>query len=157
MKNYLVLAATIGLTSTPTYAFLDSLTDKEEQQGLMDMVAKGMSAESTPIADQLTEQLPVSKQQAMTGGSALLSLAQSQLTSGQNKELTSLIPGLAEFNQVSTLASGLQDMPAVKKAFESVGLDPSMISQFTPVILGYLTEQGASSGLLTSLEKLWSE
>ncbi|MEK6212827.1 MAG: DUF2780 domain-containing protein, partial [Vibrio fluvialis] len=39
--------------------------------------------------------------------------------------------------------------------FEQLGLDSSMVSQFAPLLLQYLTGQGASEGLLSSLSSLW--
>ncbi|WP_237667827.1 DUF2780 domain-containing protein, partial [Vibrio sp. V42_P2S4T144] len=50
----------------------------------------------------------------------------------------------------------IENISAVKSAFDTLGLDPSMISQFAPVILDYLNKQGASEGLLSSLGGLWN-
>ncbi|SNX49947.1 hypothetical protein VTH8203_03595 [Vibrio thalassae] len=96
----------------------------------------------------------MSPQQATTGAGALLSFAQTQLSSRQKSELNSLIPGLSTLTG-SGLLSSVENMESVKNAFASVGLDPALISQFAPVILNYLGTQGASSGLMSSLSSLW--
>ncbi len=56
---------------------------------------------------------------------------------------------------MSNLLGGINSLSAVNDVFEKIGLDPSMVAQFAPIILGYLTDQGASSGLLNSLSSLW--
>ncbi|MCO4787731.1 hypothetical protein DK293_01705, partial [Vibrio cholerae] len=43
----------------------------------------------------------------------------------------------------------------VNQAFNTLGLDASMVEQFVPVLMQYLTQQGASQDLLASLGKLW--
>ncbi|KAA5737363.1 DUF2780 domain-containing protein, partial [Acinetobacter baumannii] len=104
----------------------------------------------------LTSQLPVSSEQAAGGSSALLALAQSQLSGENSSELASLIPGLSSLSGAQSLLGNVESLSAVQSAFDTLGLDASMISQFAPVILQYLSEQGASTGLLDSLTGLWS-
>ncbi|GAL14203.1 hypothetical protein JCM19233_5215 [Vibrio astriarenae] len=67
----------------------------------------------------------------------------------------SLIPGLSDMGGITNMLGSIENLDAVNSAFEAVGLDSSMVSQFAPVILGYLTEQGASEGLLSALGGLW--
>lgn len=122
----------------------------------MDMVSQGLNAESSPLTELLTSQLPVSTEQAAGGSSALIALAQSQLSQQNSTELQSLIPGLSNLKDAQSLLGNIESLSAVQSAFNALGLDPSMISQFAPVILGYLNEQGASEGLLKSLSGLWT-
>ncbi|MDF5099272.1 DUF2780 domain-containing protein, partial [Vibrio parahaemolyticus] len=112
--------------------------------------------ESSPLTDMLTSQLPVSTEQAAGGSGALLALAQSQLSQENSSELQSLIPGLSNLQGAQSLLGNIENISAVKSAFDTLGLDPSMISQFAPVILDYLNKQGASEGLLSSLGGLWN-
>ncbi|MDR9825879.1 DUF2780 domain-containing protein [Vibrio sp. FNV 38] len=157
MKPSVIFCSTLLVVSTSSFAFLDALdSDKEGSSDLMGMATDMMSeSTSSPLADLLSSQLPVTPEQAAGGAGALLSLAQNQLSSENSSELTSLIPGLSDLGGAASMLSSIENLSAVTSAFEAVGLDASMVSQFAPVILGYLTEQGASDGLLSSLTSLW--
>lgn len=157
MRKHLLTAALLTLSVGQAHAFLNSITEKSSQDGLMDMVSQGLNLQSSPISELLTSQLPVTSEQATAGGGALLAFAQSQLSSANSNELESLVPGLSQLNDASGLFSQLESIEAVRGVFEKVGLDPSMISQFAPVILGYLGDQGASDSLLGSLGGLWTD
>ncbi len=152
MRKTLLTLALLSVNIGSAHAFLDTVVDKSSKNGLMDMVSQGLNAESSPLTELLTSQLPVSTEQAAGGSSALIALAQSQLSQQNSTELQSLIPGLSNLKGAQSLLS----LSAVQSAFNALGLDPSMISQFAPVILGYLNEQGASEGLLKSLSGLWT-
>lgn len=156
-KTLTILCSTLLVISTSSYAFLSLGGDDDDSSGgLMDMASDMMSgAESSPLTDLLSSQLSVTPEQAVSGSGALLSLAQSQLSSENSSELASLIPGMSELSSATSLLGSIEDISAVTSAFEAVGLDASMVSQFAPVILSYLTDQGASSGLLSALGGIW--
>ncbi|HCH5253918.1 TPA: DUF2780 domain-containing protein [Vibrio parahaemolyticus] len=156
MRKTLLTLALLSVNIGSAHAFLDTVVDKSSKNGLMDMVSQGLNAESSPLTELLTSQLPVSTEQAAGGSSALIALAQSQLSQQNNTELQSLIPGLSNLKGAQSLLGNIESLSAVQSAFNALGLDPSMISQFAPVILGYLNEQGASEGLLKSLSGLWT-
>ncbi|MBE3875168.1 DUF2780 domain-containing protein [Vibrio parahaemolyticus] len=156
MRKTLLTLALLSVNIGSAHAFLDTVVDKSSKNGLMDMVSQGLNAESSPLTELLTSQLPVSTEQAAGGSSALIALAQSQLSQQNSTELQSLIPGLSNLKGAQSLLGNIESLSAVQSAFNALGLDPSMISQFTPVILGYLNEQGASEGLLKSLSGLWT-
>ncbi|MCY9875164.1 DUF2780 domain-containing protein [Vibrio natriegens] len=156
MRKTLLTLALLSMNIGSAHAFLDSVVEKSNESGLMDMVGKSLSTESSPLTELLTSQLPVSTEQAAGGSSALLALAQSQLSGENNSELESLIPGLSSLSGAQSLLGNVESLSAVQSAFDTLGLDASMISQFAPVILQYLNEQGASTGLLDSLTGLWS-
>ncbi|QIA62336.1 DUF2780 domain-containing protein [Vibrio astriarenae] len=158
MKKTTYLCASLLIVSTNSFAFLDSLesSDEDSTSDLMGMASSAMSdSASSPLADLLSDQLSVSPEQAVSGSGALLSLAQSQLSSENSSELMSLIPGLSDMGGITNMLGSIENLDAVNSAFEAVGLDSSMVSQFAPVILSYLTEQGASEGLLSALGGLW--
>lgn len=72
-------------------------------------------------------------------------------------ELLQLIPNLNDLNGLipnQNLSTILQ-RKEVNQAFNTLGLDASMVEQFVPVLMQYLTQQGASQDLLASLGKLW--
>ncbi|ANQ20451.1 hypothetical protein BA893_01680 [Vibrio natriegens] len=156
MRKTLLTLAPLSMNIGSAHAFLDSVVEKSNESGLMDMVGKSLSTESSPLTELLTSQLPVSTEQAAAGSSALLALAQSQLSGENSSELESLIPGLSSLSGAQSLLGNVESLSAVQSAFDTLGLDASMISQFAPVILQYLNEQGASTGLLDSLTGLWS-
>ncbi|EIO3705017.1 DUF2780 domain-containing protein [Vibrio parahaemolyticus] len=156
MRKTLLTLALLSVNIGSAHAFLDTVVDKSSKNGLMDMVSQGLNAESSPLTELLTSQLPVSTEQAAGGSSALITLAQSQLSQQNSTELQSLIPGLSNLKGAQSLLGNIESLSAVQSAFNALGLDPSMISQFAPVILGYLNEQGASEGLLKSLSGLWT-
>ncbi|ELA9336716.1 DUF2780 domain-containing protein [Vibrio parahaemolyticus] len=156
MRKTLLTLALLSVNIGSAHAFLDTVVDKSSKNGLMDMVSQGLNAESSPLTELLTSQLPVSTEQAAGGSSALIALAQSQLSQQNSTELQSLIPGLSNLKGAQNLLGNIESLSAVQSAFNALGLDPSMISQFAPVILGYLNEQGASEGLLKSLSGLWT-
>ncbi|MFN1551452.1 DUF2780 domain-containing protein [Vibrio natriegens] len=156
MRKTLLTLALLSMNIGSAHAFLDSVVEKSNESGLMDMVGKSLSTESSPLTELLTSQLPVSTEQAAGGSSALLALAQSQLSGENSRELESLIPGLSNLSGAQSLLGNVESLSAVQSAFDTLGLDASMISQFAPVILQYLNEQGASTGLLDSLTGLWS-
>ncbi|EJR0960203.1 TPA: DUF2780 domain-containing protein [Vibrio parahaemolyticus] len=156
MRKTLLTLALLSVNIGNAHAFLDTVVDKSSKNGLMDMVSQGLNAESSPLTELLTSQLPVSTEQAAGGSSALIALAQSQLSQQNSTELQSLIPGLSNLKGAQSLLGNIESLSAVQSAFNALELDPSMISQFAPVILGYLNEQGASEGLLKSLSGLWT-
>ncbi|EII2401603.1 DUF2780 domain-containing protein [Vibrio parahaemolyticus] len=156
MRKTLLTLALLSVNIGSAHAFLDTVVDKSNKNGLMDMVSQGLNAESSPLTELLTSQLPVSTEQAAGGSSALIALAQSQLSQQNSTELQSLIPGLSNLKGAQSLLGNIESLSAVQSAFNALGLDPSMISQFAPVILGYLNEKGASEGLLKSLSGLWT-
>ncbi|EGQ8262266.1 DUF2780 domain-containing protein [Vibrio parahaemolyticus] len=156
MRKTLLTLALLSVNIGSAHAFLDTVVDKSSKNGLMDMVSQGLNAESSPLTELLTSQLPVSTEQATGGSSALIALAQSQLSQQNSTELQSLIPGLSNLKGAQSLLGNIESLSAVQSAFNALGLDQSMISQFAPVILGYLNEQGASEGLLKSLSGLWT-
>ncbi|TNZ72911.1 hypothetical protein CGK41_14000 [Vibrio parahaemolyticus] len=156
MRKTLLTLALLSVNIGNAHAFLDTVVDKSSKNGLMDMVSQGLNAESSPLTELLTSQLPVSTEQAAGGSSALIALAQSQLSQQNSTELQSLIPGLSNLKGAQSLLGNIESLSTVQSSFNALGLDPSMISQFAPVILGYLNEQGASEGLLKSLSGLWT-
>ncbi|PFG45386.1 uncharacterized protein VcgC/VcgE DUF2780 [Vibrio sp. ES.051] len=155
MGKTLLTLALLLINISNAHAFLDIVTEKSEKNGLMDMVNNSLNAEPSPLTDMLTSQLPISAEQAIGGSSALLALTQNQLSQENSTELKTLLPGLANLQGAQSRLGNIDNIEAVNRAFDSLGLDPSMISQFGPIILNYLNTQGASEALLSALGGLW--
>lgn len=162
-KIKIITALTALFLSLPSHAIFglgsdsDTKLDTDMVKSLAGSLAtEASNQESSPLVDALTNQLNVSPEQATGGAGALLALASSSLSESESSELGSLIPGMSSLSSAAPgLLSMAGDMSAVTDIFSKLGLDPSMISQFTPVIMEYLTGEGASSGLLDSLGSLW--
>ena len=155
MRKTLMTVALLALSMNSAHAFLSSITEKADPKGLTDMVGQVANPNTSPLADLLAKQLPVSGQQAAGGAGALLALAQNQLSDKNSTELQSLIPGMSKLNGAQSLLGNLQNLDMVKSAFSQLGIDPSMVSQFAPKILTYLGDKGASYSLINALSSLW--
>ncbi|OCH39549.1 DUF2780 domain-containing protein [Aliivibrio fischeri] len=153
MKKTLILS-TLALSLTavaPANAFLSNLFGGSDDAKTEETTA------SNPLVGMLTENLDISVDQAAGGAGALLAMAGNGLSDSESSELNSMIPGLESLTSAipGGLGSMISNMDSVKAAFSALGLDPALISQFTPVITEYLSSQNASSGLLDSLTSLW--
>ncbi|MFA0441534.1 hypothetical protein BCU70_11550 [Vibrio sp. 10N.286.49.C2] len=145
----------LSLVTLPAMAEFDLPTlDSDSTNSMLNSAASLSQTQNSAVVGDLVDNLSITPEQATTGAGALLSLAQNSLGSGQASELSSLIPGMSSLSS-SGLLTSVENMESVKNIFASVGLDPSMISQFAPVVLDYLGTQGASSELLGSLTSLW--
>ncbi|MCG9680323.1 DUF2780 domain-containing protein [Vibrio sp. Isolate24] len=159
MNKALVLLPIILSTSFSSYAFLNLGKENIDSNALTGLLGEKMSdtQSQSPLTNALASNLSISAEQAATGSAALLSLAQNQLPANQSAELTESIPGLSSLSSLGGITDQVQSISAVNDIFAKIGLESSMISQFTPIILEYLSGQGASSGLMASLEELWKE
>ncbi|MGF1786805.1 DUF2780 domain-containing protein [Photobacterium swingsii] len=113
---------------------------------------------SNPLTDMLTSQLGISNEQATGGAGALLALASKQLTGDQASELTSMIPGAEGLTGAlpAGLGSMITNADSLNKVFSTLGMDPSMVSQFIPVVMQFMGDQGASAGLMEAVGKIWN-
>ncbi|MDG0799514.1 DUF2780 domain-containing protein, partial [Pectobacterium punjabense] len=89
-----------------------------------------------------------------------LALAENQLADQHQTELNGLIPNLEQLTQLGLSTTGLSparmaNFSDVTHVFNQLGLDANMIGQFTPIIIQYLTSQGAGSSLVGALQGLW--
>ncbi len=137
-------------TETETSSLLD--------QGLSQLTG---SSESNPLVSLLSEQVGVSSTDAASGAGALLALAGNSLSGDESSELANLIPGMDSLTSsvpgLSSMLEGAESLSSVMSIFETLGIDPSLVTQYAPVMLSYLSDSGASSGSMSSLTSLWSE
>ncbi|WP_299021471.1 DUF2780 domain-containing protein [uncultured Photobacterium sp.] len=116
------------------------------------------STASNPLTDILSSQLDVTPEQAAGGAGALLSLASSQLNGDQATELTQMIPGADALSAAIPPGLGglLTNIDTINQVFSALGMDASMVSQFVPIVMQFLGDQGASAGLMQSLGTIWN-
>lgn len=128
------------------------LANQSEDQGILN------AALNNPILETITNNLDVSSTQAATGTAALLGMAAQKLGAAGTSELGELMPQMSQLTSLlpESLSSKLDSITQVKSLFEGLGMDPSMISQFVPIIISGLTNLGASAGLVNQLNSIWN-
>jgi hypothetical protein len=180
MKNArgAALATLMALAATPVFAF--NLNDAANAvSGATGGQQKATAApEAAGLLNTLGTQLNVTPQQAVGGTDALLGLAKNKLAGNDYSSLSQSVPGLDQLSGSTALGSlgglggmlggnsgsnsvlnsalgNVQSMGDVNKAFSALGMDSGMVSQFVPVILQYLGQQGASGSALSALSSVW--
>jgi len=120
-----------------------------------------VSGEAQQLMGLLGNQLGVTETQAIGGTGALLQLAKNELGGDTISELASKASGLSgllggENSLTDSLLSGISSMDGVQSAFSALGMDSAMISQFVPIIMSFLGDQGVGSSMLGQLQGLWT-
>ncbi len=130
-KMFRFLAAALLLGTLPAAAF--------DMGGLADAAAKagGVSAKNGGLVSDLVSQLGVTPSQATGGVAALLGSAKQKMPAQDFSKLTASVPELGTLLN-SGAAAGLAQGLSLDKQFAALGLDPSMIGKFTPIIMQYV-------------------
>ncbi|RLA70749.1 MAG: hypothetical protein DRG24_06435 [Epsilonproteobacteria bacterium] len=95
------------------------------------------------LLSMLTSQLGITSSQAAGGTAALMNKAKSSMKAKEYKQVTDASPGLkggsdnAAMGTLSKMAA-----PSVAEAFKALGMESSMVDQFTPIILDYAEKEG---------------
>lgn len=170
----IALSLALGLTVSTAQAF--SLGDAARITSAV--AAPGSAAaQSAELVNKLTA-LNVTPEQAVGGTGALLELARNQLPGADYSQLLQSVPALKELggngiaSQASALggllgksnplakqpaqAADIQSLTDAAAQFSNLGMDAGMISQFTPVLLQVIGNQGVGQPLLGTLTSLWS-
>ncbi|MGV3001055.1 DUF2780 domain-containing protein [Vibrio sp.] len=151
-KLTLTLISASLVISSPSYALFGL---SEENTDVVTKLAS-QAQSSSELVNSLKNQLGVSTEQAAGGAGALLAMASNELSGSTGEEFSGLSSNLSGILDSAKSASNtLDSMAAVKSVFEKLGLDSSMVEQYVPIVLNYLGDEGASSGLLSSLTSLW--
>ena len=140
--------------------------------GLADAAASALGgATETPsvssgLVSALTSQLGVTPTQATVGAGAMLGQAMNAMAPDDWSQVAGAIPGadalisaapspavMGLASSAAGLLGGNSAMAALAPAFESVGLDAAMVSQFAPVILSFVQAQAGpqTSALLSAV------
>lgn len=130
------------------------------------------AATSNGLTDLLVSQLGVTNQQALGGAGSIFELAKSHLSPTDFTKLSSVVPGMsgmlaaapalsamtgggggmlgAAASMMGGQAGGLGSLAMLGSAFQGLGMNSSMVSQFLPVVMQYVQSQGgpAMMGLL---------
>lgn len=171
MKNRIVLAAlattlivgcqstsseTQNTTTSNTTNSYSTLTNAALMAALQawGQQNSGSTTSTSTLASSIQQATNVTTEQAAGGVGSLLALAQNNLSTTQNTELGSLIPGYDTLKSTG-LTSLITNNTAVDTAFSALGMNSSMVSTFAPIILNSLQTQGASSSLVSALGSIW--
>ncbi|MCI8208252.1 hypothetical protein AUC61_01785 [Pseudomonas sp. S25] len=177
------LATLMAVTAAPVYAFNLNDAANAVSNATGNNQKATAAPEAAGLLNLLGTNLDVTPEQAVGGTGALLGLAKNKLAGNDYSQLSKSVPGLDQLAGTSALSSlgslnglgnilgnsgnsaessvlnsalgNVQSMGDVNKAFSALGMDSSMVSQFVPLILQYLGQQGAGGSALQSLSSVW--
>ncbi|MBY6018594.1 DUF2780 domain-containing protein [Halomonas denitrificans] len=128
-------------------------------------MAMGAPAWGASLVDTLVSELGITEDQAIGGAGALMAYAKQDLGSEDWSQLAELVPEASTLAEsadmggvMGSLGNVLGDgagMAQVLEQMSALGLDADTISQFAPVVIDYLKQQGGED-LIGTLTKLWS-
>lgn len=149
------------------------------QNGKQNGAPVAAAAPAAGLLNTLGTQLKITPEQAIGGTGAMLGLAKNQLPAAQYKELSKSVPGLDKLsgnnalgglvglsglmgksdsqkaNALNNALTNVKTAQDMNSAFTQLGMNSTMVSQFAPIILQYLGQQGANGSALSSLASLW--
>ncbi|WP_213878547.1 DUF2780 domain-containing protein [Pseudomonas sp. dw_358] len=172
----MALVSLMAVAASPAWAF--NLNDAVNAASTLNgnnsggAAAVGSTPQAAGLLNNLGSQLKVTPQQAVGGTGAMLGLAKNKLQPSQYSELTQKVPGLDSLSGSNALGSllgnssgkesalnntlgNVKSTSDMNSAFSALGMKSGMVSQFAPVILQYLGQQGVGGGVLSSLGSIW--
>ncbi|OQW77480.1 MAG: hypothetical protein BVN35_04995 [Proteobacteria bacterium ST_bin11] len=117
------------------------------------------------LIDVLVGQLGISPQQALGGVGSIFSVAQQRMNPGDFSQLSDAVPGIDRYLSAvpqQGSASGSQSLLGaagglmggqlgglanLAGSFQSLGMNPSLVSQFVPVVLQYVQNQSGAGAM----------
>src|SRR5579864_1356781 len=129
---------------------------------LFTLTARPAHAQKNPspaLVGQLTKQLSITPKQATGGAGALFGYAKSRLSAAEFRKVAAAVPGMSGLLKAAPAASpaagGLSGLAAslpgqagglanVAGSFQKLGLSPSMISKFVPVLTQFVQARGGT-------------
>lgn len=99
---------------------------------------------SNPLIKNITTTLGVTPTQAIGGTAAIINDAKSNMKPTDFTELTKQVPQAGTL--LNAAPAGMLGLGSVGSQFSFLGMDPSMIDKFSPLVLQYL-QNGATPGM----------
>jgi hypothetical protein len=111
------------------------------------------------LVGQLSNKLHVTPAQATGGAGAIFGLVKTRLSPGEFSKLAAFVPGMGGFLNAAPAAAaggaatgsltpaipgGAGGLASLAGAFQSIGLSPSMVGKFAPIMQNYLGSKGGS-------------
>ncbi len=117
------------------------------------------------LIQMLTSQLGVTEEQAQGGSGLLFKMAQEKLGAEDFSQIASVVPGIENLISAApapqtggiagalgglggSLGGGLGKLGALASltgSFQKLGLDPTMVSQFLPIVMSFVESKGGDS------------
>lgn len=142
--------------------------------GIMDVQAQAPAAANATnpnpeLVGQLTKELNVTPEQATGGAGAIFGLAKSNLSPTEFSKVAAAVPGMDKFLKAapashggaapgssqgipsalgslgSMVPGGAGGLASLAGSFQSLGLSPSMVGKFAPVLEKYVGAKGGAS------------
>lgn len=114
---------------------------------------KTVPGSSAGLTTALMKQLGVTQAQAQGGAGAIMQLAKSRMQAAAFTKLNSALPGmqtlLAAAPQMPAANGGAASLLGLASSFQQLGLAPTMVQSFVPVVMRYV--QGTGGGALSSV------
>ena len=102
-------------------------------------------ASSTGLTSTLVNRLGVTETQAAGGVGSMLAFAQQHLAAGDFDLIAKAIPGSEQYLSIAKQLLGgvpVSDKAGLQSAFSKLGMSPSMLSQFAPIVTDYVGKAG---------------
>lgn len=159
----LALCATLVVSTSSAQAFdfgswFGGSDDKQAKTTQTSAKASVASKPSTGYATAdaliggISQQFGISQDQAIGGMGLLVGYAGSQLSPEYSAQLNSLLPGLAQNSSDSEdslggigsmLSNSLASRDTVDAGFSALGMDPSLVDQFIPMLNGFVGDNAS--------------
>jgi hypothetical protein len=126
--------------------------------------AKTTSKTPSPeLVGELTKQLSITPAQATGGAGALFGLAKTRLAPADFGKVSAVVPGMSGFLKAapsvgshsggipgisslsSALPGGASGLASTAQSFQKLGLSPSMVGKFVPVLTQFVQSKGGAS------------
>lgn len=159
MKNRVsgirTLASAFGLFLA--FAVLAGITQAQNT------VKTSSKSPSPELVGELTKQLSITPAQATGGAGALFGLAKSRLGTADFGKVAAVVPGMNGFLKAApsagsqaggipgisslsgALPGGASGLASTAQSFQKLGLSPSMIGKFVPVLTQFVQSKGGAS------------
>ncbi len=146
MRSFIVAAFLLTLSSAHAFDFgsvVQSLTPAAQSAA----PALDESLTSNPLIKNLTASLGVTPTQAIGGTAAIINNAKTNMKPADFSALTKQVPQAGTL--LGAAPAGLLGMGNLTSQFSFLGMDASMITKFTPLVLEYL-----QSGATPAMDKI---
>ncbi|MFA7353632.1 MAG: DUF2780 domain-containing protein [Sulfurimonadaceae bacterium] len=140
MKKINIAAGLVlGVIATQSFALDMGSMLKSAAPAVAQSVAPQTTAtlQNNALVNSLSSSLDVTPTQAVGGTAVLLNNAKSKMEPSQFSKLTKQTPGLGDILNAAPAQTSLLGGASVNDQFKALGMDSSMVGQFTPIIINY--------------------
>ena len=157
IKNIIALFIVIILSPQSMAFDFNNLLHEVEKKTSDIIEGVSPNAANNPLTSLLTKDLGVNDKQAAGGAGAMLAMAYQSLDDKQSNELLKMVPEMNSLTSMipENLGGNIKDLSMLSQIFNLLGLNSAMVQKFTPIVLKYLGEKGASESLRGELSHLW--